>query len=102
MAEFEIHDDRESNLEAPLTSGFFMDASGVPWANRPDQVIERYMNKVAFNKDQYWQYREYLDSREWFNLDMFLETMAKSADQDDEIRIRKSREVIANLNKRGE
>jgi hypothetical protein len=102
MAGFERHDDRVSNMEAPPTTGIFLDASGSAWANRPDVVIDKYMKQVDVSPDEYWRYRRLLDNRQWFEFDLFLEQLEKTADQDSLIRIKKAREVISRMNKTGD
>jgi hypothetical protein len=95
---FDKHDDRSSSQEAPLTTGFYMDASGNSWGNRPDNLIQSYMSKVAITRDEYWQYKKHLDNREWFELDLFLERIAKKVDADGQIRVNKARNVIKRVN----
>lgn len=94
-------DDRVSNFEAPPNTGFFVDAQGAPWASRPDNVVDKYMSKVSLKQDDYWQYKKYLNNRQWFELDMFLERLENKSEGDDLIRIQNSRNVISKLQKEG-
>lgn len=90
---FEQFDDRVSSSEAPVTSGFFVDSSGGAWDARPDNIIDKYMSKVSLSQDEYWKYKEYLNNRKWFELDMFLERLENKSDGDNLIRIKNSREI---------
>lgn len=94
---FEQFDDRVSNMEAPVTSGFFLDASGNPWDKRPDHVIEKYMSKVALSREDYWLYKKHIDARNWFELDILLDRLYQTVDTDDKIRIVKSKEVVGKI-----
>lgn len=94
---FERFDDRVSSSEAPVTTGFFVDSSGGDWDSRPDNVIDKYMSKVKLSQDDYWKYKEYVNSRQWYELDMFLERLQNKTEGDDEIRIKKSREITNNI-----
>lgn len=97
MGDFKQFDDRVSNMEAPVTSGFFLDASGNPWEKRPDRVIDKYMSKVTVSRDQHWQYKKYLDQRQWFELEMYFDKLLNTADTDDQIRIKKAKEVVSKI-----
>ena len=94
---FEQFDDRVSNLEAPVTTGFFVDSSGGNWDNRPDNIVDKYMSHVKLKQDDYWTYKKYLNSRQWFELDMFLERLESSSEGDDLTRIKKSRDVAKRI-----
>jgi hypothetical protein len=94
---FEKFDDRVSSMEAPPSTGFFVDSSGGAWDSRPDNVIDKYMSKVSLTQDNYWTYRKYVNGRQWFELDMFLERLEKDAEGDSLIRIKKAREVVSKI-----
>lgn len=97
MQNFKQFDDRTSNMEAPVTTGTFIDANGQNWNSRPDNVINRYMSKVSLTKDEYWQYQKYVNDRKWFELDMFLDRLSQTADRDDLIRLGRAKEVISKM-----
>lgn len=94
---FDRHDDRASSQEAPVTHGIFLDVDGNRMSSRTDAVVERYMNKVSMTQDQYWQYRDHFDNRNWYKLDMFIEQLQKSAIKDDAIRLANARDTVRKI-----
>ncbi len=92
---FEPHNDTISSMEAPPVMGHFIDTNGADWASRSDTMIDSIMSKVELTHDEYWHYKKYLNARQWFELDMFLDRLLKNANEDDVTRINKAKENVA-------
>lgn len=92
---FEPHNDTISNMEAPAVVGHFLTADGADWASRKDNVVDKIMSNVKLSHDDYWQYKKYINARQWFELDLFLDRLLTKVDEEDTRRIGEAKKSIA-------
>lgn len=82
------------SFEAPPALGQMLDANGMDWNSRSDNVIDKEMSHVKLRREDYWQYKKYLNARQWFELDLFLDRLFNKADDEDKKRISNAKKVI--------
>lgn len=89
--------DSIDGFEAPPAQGFLVDINGSRWDSKPDNVVDKYMSKVALTQNEYWKYKEYFNAKKWFELEMFLDRLANSATEEDAARIVAARKVVTRI-----